>query len=209
MSLRPGLTLTVDPDAPLGYHALFDNPFADVSSAAWHHDDVAFAYTHGLFNGTAQTAFSPAEPMTRGMLVTVLGRLHGIDPDNFTDGAFGDVETEAYYAAYVQWAYEMGVVKGTGEGLFAPDAGITRQDLAVILYRFMQLADIALPKKNGYTAFSDSGDIADYAREAVEALYRAGIINGKSEKQFDPKSRATRAEVAAMLRRFILAAGEK
>jgi hypothetical protein len=98
-------------------------------------------------------------------------------------------------------------VNGVGNNNFAPDASVTRQDLAVILYNYIRFADKDLPKKREYEKFADDADIAAYAREAVDALYRSGVISGKPGNLFDPKGTATRAEVAAMLHRFIIAVG--
>jgi hypothetical protein len=208
LNIREGTVIILDENVPLGYRAVFENPFADVKAGAWFFDDVGFAYTHGLFAGTGATSFSPNTSMTRGMIVTVLGRLHGIDTSEFTGSTFSDVDAAAYYAAYVEWARTVGVVSGVGNNNFAPDAPITRQDLAVILYNYIRFADKDLPKKREYEKFADDAYIAPYAREAVDALYRSGVISGKPGNLFDPQGTATRAEVAAMLHRFIIAAGE-
>ncbi|MDR1158219.1 MAG: S-layer homology domain-containing protein, partial [Oscillospiraceae bacterium] len=178
------------------------NPFTDISESAWYYDDVMFAYTRGLMVGTTADRFSPGTSMTRGMIVTVLGRLHGIDTSGFTVGTFSDVDAAAYYAAYVEWAREAGIVNGVGGNNFDPDAPITRQDLAVILYNYIRFTDKELPKKREYEMFADDADIAAYASEAVNALYTAGVINGKPANIFDPRGMSTRAEVAAVLHRF-------
>ncbi|MDR1061433.1 MAG: S-layer homology domain-containing protein, partial [Clostridiales bacterium] len=220
LKLREGAAVILDENAPLGYRAVFENPFADVKAGDWFFDDVGFAYAHGLFAGTGAAAFSPNAPMTRGMAVTVLGRLHGIGASGFAGSAFGDVDAAAYYAAYVEWAREAGIVNGVGGNSFAPDAPVSRQDLAAILLRYAEHKSLKLPTARSYAAFGDDADIAAYAREAVEALCEAGVISGRpassiasgSEHQlspqegnmFDPKGTATRAEVAAMLRRLIL-----
>ncbi|MDR1193079.1 MAG: S-layer homology domain-containing protein [Peptococcaceae bacterium] len=205
LNIRQGTAIILDESVPLGYLAVFENQFADVRAGNWFFDDVGFAYTNGLFAGTGAAAFSPNAPMTRGMLVTVLGRLHGIDTSGLKNGTFSDVDAAAYYAAYVEWAREAGVVSGVGGNNFAPGAPISRQDLAVILHNYMRFADKELPRKREYGGFIDDGDIVAYAREAVSVLYRSGVIGGKPGNLFDPKGPATRAEAAAMLRRFIIA----
>jgi hypothetical protein len=208
LNIREGTAVILDEAVPLGYRAVFENPFADVKAGDWFLDDVGFAYTHGLFAGTGADAFSPDAPMTRGMIVTVLGRLHGIDTSGFKGGAFSDVDASRYYAAYVEWAREAGIVSGVGGGLFAPDAPVSRQDLSVILYNYIRFAGKGLPAEREYAGFADDADIAAYAGDAVRALYGAGVINGRPGNLFDPKGAATRAEVAAMLHRFVLAAGD-
>jgi hypothetical protein len=205
MKIREGTAVILDETVSLGYRAVFENPFADAKAGDWFFGDVGFAYTHGLFAGSGVDTFSPNTSMTRGMIVTVLGRLHGIDTSGFKGGTFSDVDASRYYAAYAEWARQAGVVSGVGGNQFAPEAPVSRQDLAVILYNYIRFADMDLPKKREYENFADEADTAAYASEAVNALYRAGVISGKPGKLFDPKGTATRAEVAAMLHRFILA----
>jgi hypothetical protein len=197
----PVLTITIeDSETPLGAWA---NPFTDVDESAWYYDDVGFAYTHGLFTGTSATTFSPQMPMTRGMLVTVLGRLAGADTGKYTASSFSDVAEDQYYTAFVEWAAQSGIVLGIGGNLFAPDSDVTREQMAVILYRYARFMDINLPKKNDRIPFADDAEIADYAREALYAMQEAGIIGGKPGNIADPRGSATRAEVAAILRRYI------
>jgi hypothetical protein len=154
--------------------------------------------------GTSAGAFSPNLPMTRGMLATVLGRLAGINASLYTGAApFGDVDASQYYAPYVRWANANGIVNGTGGGVFAPGAPVSRQDLAVILTNYARYTGKPLSAKRAYSGFADAAAIAGYARAAVEAVCRAGIIGGKPGGLFDPEGGATRAETAAILRRFI------
>jgi hypothetical protein len=174
--------------------------------------------------GTAADKFSPNAQATRGMIVTMLFRLAApAKGANTTD--FTDVPLDKYYSDAVAWAAENEIVGGIGGGRFAPDANITRQDLAVILTRYAEYQGFTLAAAREYAAFGDDNAVSDYARAAVEACYRAGVISGKPASSivsdsghqlspqggnlFDPKGEATRAEVAAMLHRFVLAlAGE-
>jgi hypothetical protein len=142
--------------------------------------------------------------MNRAMLVTVLHRLGG-ELSIGGISSFSDVATAAYYAAAVAWAENFGIVTGVGGGLFAPNAEITRQDLAVMLLNYANKAGLTLPNIREYSGFADADRISSYALLAVEALYEAGIINGKGAGAFDPRGAATRAEVAAMLHRFVVA----
>jgi hypothetical protein len=178
------------------------NPFVDVEGNAWYYGDVEYAVAHGLFTGTDAASFSPNEAMTRGMLVTVLGRLCGADVRGYAAGGFDDVAADMYYAPYIAWAAENGLVLGTGDGAFAPDAELTRQDLALILMRCAAFRGDVLPKARAFVPFADEADISDYAKEATRILFEAGLISGRPGNVFDPKGRATRAEVAAVLHRY-------
>jgi hypothetical protein len=194
---EPPLVAPPAPEAPI-----WTNPFSDVPEGAWFHDAVRYATGEGLMNGTGGGAFSPDIPMSRAMLVTVLHRLAGTDTAARGNSAFDDVQDGTWYTDAVIWASENGIASGVGDNRFAPDANITRQDLAVLLARYANTADIALPTTRAAPAFSDGADIAGYAQDAVALLYRAGIINGKDGNVFDPRGNATRAEAAAMLYRF-------
>ena len=205
---EPGAGRPVDPSAgdssASGASILWINPFADVNASDWFFDDVEYVVTKGLFNGTSAATFNPNASMTRGMLVTVLGRLADADVSAYTVGGFGDVQAGQYYAAYAEWAKENGIANGVGGGNFAPGAEITRQDLAVLLSRYAEFAGEQFPVTLQYATFADDDLIADYARIAVERLYCGGIVSGKPDNAFDPRGNATRAEVAAMLQRFEL-----
>jgi hypothetical protein len=134
------------------------------------------------------------------MIVTVLHRLAG-EPD--IDGeAFDDVNPDAWYAKAVAWARANAIVFGIGENLYAPDRPITREELTAILKRRADYAGVELPVIREYTGFPDETKIADYAKDAVEAFFKAGVINGKDNGLFDPTGPATRAEFSAMLRRL-------
>ncbi|MDR1530949.1 MAG: S-layer homology domain-containing protein [Clostridiales bacterium] len=185
-----------------GIEVSFDNPFADVSEADWFYNDVAYVYGSGLMNGMGGDAFGPGTNFHRGMLVTILSRLYGADLSKYAQSTFIDVDEKEYYAMPIEWGLELGIVAGVGENRFAPEADISRQDLAVILKRFADATDLQLPEKRPYTDFTDEAECADYARAAIEALFKAGVINGRENGRFDPKGSATRAEAAAMLHRF-------
>jgi hypothetical protein len=200
--IQEDTVIILDEDTPLGYYALADNPFADVKESDWFFDNMMFAYTHGLFAGTSDTTFSPNTSMTRGMIVTVLYRLAG-EPAVSGTNPFSDVKDGTLYTDAVAWAAANGIVSGIGGGKYAPDAPITRQDLAVILMRYANFAGVKLPVTREYVSFLDDADIANYAKEAIEAFFKAGIINGKPGNEVDPTGTATRAEVAAMLHRFL------
>jgi hypothetical protein len=146
--------------------------------------------------------------MTRAMLVTVLHRLDGLSASSGS-GAFGDVPSGQWYSDAVAWASSSGIVQGVGAGSFAPQADVTRQDLAVILTRYAEASGNQFPVTLQYQAFADDAEIADYAKNAVQTLVGGGIVNGKPGNAFDPKGNATRAEVAALLHRFVEKAAQQ
>ena len=174
--------------------------FTDIAGH-WAYDSIKYAVENGLFNGTSETTFSPNVAMDRGMFVTVLGRIAGIDAGAYTSAPFTDVKATAYYAPYAAWASENKIVEGVGGGLFAPANQITRQEMATMLNRYVSFAKITL-ESNPQAAFADDAEIASWAKDAVYALAFAGLINGVGENNYAPTRTATRAEVATLLTRF-------
>ncbi|MDR1328324.1 MAG: S-layer homology domain-containing protein, partial [Oscillospiraceae bacterium] len=179
-----------------------ENPFDDVGQNDWFYEDVMFAYSRGLMTGTSARKFSPDAPMARGMIVTVLHRLEA-EPAARGATTFSDVADGKYYTGAVAWAEAEGIVDGYGNGLFGPEDDITRQDLALLFLRYARYKGLTLPEIRAYADFADDKDVSEYARTAARTLYKAGIISGKPGSRLDPKGTATRAEVAAMLRRFL------
>jgi len=153
-------------------------------------------------NGTGAVTLGPDMSTTRGMIVTILYRAAGSPDVSGLSNPFSDVAGGQYYRDAVIWAAANGIVAGIGNGKYDPDANITRQDLAVILYRYAQWAGIELPVTQDYTGFTDDAHVANYAKDAIEAFFKAGIINGYPDGSFQPNGTATRAEVAAMIHRF-------
>lgn len=176
------------------------NPFTDVKEGAWYYDSVKYVYEHGLMNGTSKTTFSPDLSTTRGMIVTILWRLEK-EPESGADMAFGDVKAGSYYFDAIRWAVEHEIVKGFTATTFGPDNTITRQELAAILYRYAQYKGMDVSASDDLTAFTDRPDA--WAENAVKWAVGAGVISGKGGGILDPKGQATRAQVAAMLMRFI------
>lgn len=176
--------------------------FTDIASH-WAKEDIEFVISNGLFSGTSATTFSPNTAMTRGMFVTVLGRLADADVSSYNKSSFSDVDSDAYYMGYIEWASKNNIVNGTANGNFAPDQGITREQMAVIIRNYAKIMDIKLTQAYGEDAFADSAKISTYAKDAVKQMQMAGVISGKNSNLFDPQGKATRAEVAALLRRFV------
>jgi hypothetical protein len=178
-------------------------PFIDVHTLDWFYGDVEYVWLKSLFNGTSETTFSPNLEMTRAMIVTVLYRLDGSPSVSEFQNPFSDVADGQYYSDAVKWAAANGIVTGIGDGQYNPAAPVTRQDLALILLNYADHAGMTLPGTRDYSGFSDEADMADYAKTAIEQLFKAAVINGKPGNIFDPKGTATRAEVSAMLHRML------
>lgn len=176
-------------------------PFTDVSTSDWFYDDVAFVYENGLFSGTDSRSFSPNASMTRAMLVTVLYRLEG-EPTLTGRSSFTDVRSGAYYEKAVIWAAANGIVTGTDSTSFSPDAKVTREQLAAILYRYAQYRKLDTDASAKLNSFTDADSVSAYASEALGWAVSEGLINGASGKLM-PKGDATRAQVAAILHRFV------
>ncbi|BDF71923.1 hypothetical protein CE91St41_29040 [Oscillospiraceae bacterium] len=174
--------------------------FADAAQAAWAGDAIAFVSSHELFQGTGEGSFSPNQPMNRAMLVTVLHRLER-KPQAGVAAQFADVSQGAYYTDAVAWASESGIVTGTGAG-FDPEAPISREQLATILYRYMAKQGVQAEQGN-LNAFTDGGAVSPWAQEAMGYAVGAGLMTGKEGGALDPQGTATRAEVAVVLRRLV------
>jgi len=190
--------------------ALPVNPFEDVFGSDWFIDAVIYVYDKGLMEGTSGSPmlFSPNTSTTRGMIVTILHRMAGSPDVGDISNPFDDVEEGRYYANAVKWAVANGIVSGYGDGRYGPEDNITREQLAAILNNYSKFIEKNLPVNRDYPGFSDDTNISNYAREAVERLFKASIINGKPGNIFDPQGTATRAEVATMLKAFFDAVGE-
>jgi hypothetical protein len=175
----------------------------------WFYGDVEYVFTNGLMNGTSATTFSPSDNLTRAMIVTILYR-HAGQPGvtGRTAAPFDDVADGQWYSDAVKWAAQNGIVGGYGDGNFGTFDNITRQDLAVILMRYMNHLDVNLPVNLMWIIFADEAEIADYAMDAIQTLNKLGIINGigtnaSGQTIIYPKGNATRAQAAAMMHRFL------
>lgn len=177
------------------------NPFQDVPEDSWYYEDVVYVYANRLFVGVTDTAFAPGDRMSRAMFVTVLGRMAGVKPKDYRGGgAFSDVAAGAYYAPYVSWAVKYGITTGTGGGRFSPDAPVTRQEMATFFARYFEAFDVDYGADVTSGSPKDLDKAAHWAVDAVEKLWRAGLIEGDGVN-FDPERPTTRAEAAAICRR--------
>jgi len=193
----------VDPDPPLR-----PNPFTDINTRQWFYTDVMFVYSRDLMGPTATNpmVFSPNANLSRAMIVTILHRREGT-PTTTASNPFSDVPSNAWFNDAVVWAAASGIVSGRSATIFDPNANITRQELAVILMRYADYINVSFPTVTTYRNFADQNSIGTFARDAVRSAVEAGIITGREGNIFAPLANSTRAETAAMLRRFITAAG--
>lgn len=182
-----------------------DSSFLDVPENAWYLEAVEYCYANQLFSGTAVGRFEPESPMTRAMLVTVLWRLEG-QPAAEKTAEFTDVKQGIWYSGAVAWAAENGIVNGVGNGKFDPDGNITREQMAAILYRYGQQKGYDMTGRVDISGFRDASQISGYAADALSWANAEGIIGGSEENgvlMLLPQGNATRAQVAAILMRFI------
>ncbi len=180
--------------------------FTDVPAYGnWAHGGIDFVLSRGMFNGTGNNRFSPNVTMTRGMIVTVLWR-GCASPAGF-ENPFHDVRPGVWYAEAAAWGHASGVVKGMSEGQFAPDAAVTREQIATILYRLATLGGVDTSARAELAAYPDRGSVSKFAQEAMQWAVAVKLIdgvgvNGKSYLQ--PRSGATRAQVATIIMRFAM-----
>ena len=181
------------------------NPFTDVHPDDWFYNDVMFVYQNGLMAGTSDTTFSPNDPITRAQAAVIFYRMAG-SPAVTGDSPFTDVENgpgTAWYYNAVLWAQQNGIVSGYGDGTFHPGTNITREQLAVIFYNYAKLKGYDVSATNDLSGFTDAGDVSDWALPAMRWAVGSGIMGGYGDGILGPQGTATRAQVAAMLRRFI------
>ena len=180
------------------------NPFPDINGEKreWYYEHVAFCSYHGIFGGDEKGRFNPYGAMTRGTLATMLWKLENKPAYSYTN-TFSDVKAGDWFMQAVLWAADNGVVSGDGAGKFKPNDLITRQEMAVMLRNYaVNYKEVSIPQTREPTAFSDAGKISGWAKDAVETLYRAEVLNG-SGGAFNPQNTATRVEGAAMFRNFM------
>ena len=177
-------------------------PFTDVKPSDWYYSAVRYVRANNFFNGITATTFGANGTLTRGMFVTVLGRMAGVDTADYPgETGFGDVKNSSYCAPYVQWAAKYGITSGAGNGLFLPDATVTRQQMAAFLVRYFDAFQVNYDTGENVTTLPDDLDkVAPYARDAVTKLWKQGLLNGNGVS-FDPEGNATRAQTAVICMR--------
>ena len=177
-------------------------PFSDVSADSWYYDAVKYVHDNGMMHGVSYASFSPNAPLTRAMLAQVLYNRENT-PAVGTTGVFSDVPAGQWYTDAVNWAAGQGIVNGVGNGRFAPNTPITREQLAVMLFRYAGSPEAPETALN----FSDASQTSSYALPAVRWAVSEGIVNGNADGTLNPTGNATRAETAQMLMNFFAAAG--
>lgn len=176
-------------------------PFVDVAPSDWFYNDVAYVYENGLMNGTSGNRFDPNGSLTRAMVVTILWRMEG-SPMDAQDNTFADVEAYSWYENAVDWASAFGIVQGYNETTFGPNDPVTREQLATILWRYAKYKGYDVSVKTSIADFNDASSVSEYAVPAMQWAYATGLINGANGNLM-PRAGATRAQVAAIIHRFL------
>ena len=174
--------------------------YTDLDISQWYHEGVDFVLTNGYMNGLGNGLFGPDGDLTRAQLVTILYRIEGSPDVSELDNPFSDIPANTWYTDAVIWAESEGVVYGVGNGLFAPDNKITREQIATILYRYSGADPVAQDHIGG---FSDVGKISGYAVDAMNWAVSEGLINGVGNNNLSPDTFATRAQIATILMRYL------
>ena len=178
-------------------------PFTDVNEGDWFYDVVLYAYDNGLMTGVSATEFAPNQTTTRGMIVSMLARLEGVT--NAEDAGFADVAANDWYATAVNWAASVGVVNGYEDNTFRPNAPITREQMAAILYNYADYKGYDVSARADLSDYADAASISSWAEDVLSWANAEGLINGMTATTIDPQGATTRAQTAAMFERFLTA----
>jgi len=180
-----------------------DFPFVDVGLGRWYFNSVRMMYENDIMRGTSSTTFNPSGTLTRAMAATIIYRLAGSPPVP-SDIVFDDVPAGTWFSDALTWAYEFGIVNGVGDGRFVPDNPVTRQEFALMLYRYAEATGLDVVVSADFVLdFSDVEEVSTWALEAMHWAVERGIVRGNGRGELNPRSEATRAEGAALLERFI------
>ena len=172
--------------------------FTDINGH-WANKAINYVVNKGYFAGVSKTEFAPDKPITRGEFVTILGRMLKIDTSKYSSQRFNDVNSSTYYSPYVTWANEVGIVSGVGGGNFAPDKALTREEMAVMMVKFLKISGKNISAKGNDVSFKDEKNIESWAKDAVVEMAKFGLVNGMEDGSFSPKTEFTRAQVAQVL----------
>ena len=186
-----------------------NHPFTDVT-ADWYKEAVLFAYNNNLMNGMGENKFKPDEATTRAMLTTILYRYEG-EPDVSAKAPFTDLE-QNWYKTPINWAHSNKIVQGMSEKIFAPEEKVTREQIAVMMYRYAEGKKQDVSQRKKISSFSDAKKVNSWAKEAMEWAYAEGLITGNSingKVLLDPQGNATRAQIATILMRYVKKAAEQ
>lgn len=175
------------------------NDYKDVSYDRWYYDAIMDCTGAGIFSGTGEGKFEPTKAMTREMAVTALGKLAGINTANYSQTPFKDVKADRWSAPYIAWASKKGIVSGYDDNSFKAAKAITRQELCCMIKNYIDTTGKTIGATQPQKSFSDNNDISSWARQSVVYLQRRGIVTGDTKGAFNPRSTATRAEVAVII----------
>ena len=176
--------------------------FSDVSSSDWFYDAVNYVFSKGIMVGVTENSFAPNSSLTRAMIVQMLYSLEG-SPEVTGTAPFTDVAIGQWYTNAITWAASNNIVSGMGDGTFAPNNNITREQLAMILYNYAQLKGNAVTASGNLAAFTDGNEVSDWAETAVRWAVGEGLMSGRGNGVLDPTETTTRAEAASMFMRFM------
>lgn len=193
------VTFAEDPD----WEPAPEMPFTDVNEGDWFYDVVLYAYDNGLMTGVSATEFAPNQTTTRGMIVSMLARLEGVT--SAEDAGFADVAANDWYATAVNWAASVGVVNGYEDNTFRPNAPITREQMAAILYNYADYKGYDVSARADLSDYADAASISSWAEDVLSWANAEGLINGMTATTIDPQGATTRAQTAAMFERFLTA----
>jgi hypothetical protein len=177
--------------------------FTDIGDASWAREAINGLASAGVVNGKTDTLFAPNDTVTRAEFAKMLMGAFGLTANTYTTSSFKDVSTDAWYFSAVETAYNLGIINGVDDGVFAPNALITRQDMAVMVSRAAAINGTTISETSEGKTFADDASISSYAKNAVNQLVKGGIINGISDTEFAPLSNATRAQAAKILYSFL------
>ena len=180
----------------------WDDPFKDLNPKEWYYSEVAMACEEGLFHGYDDNTFRPKNNMTRAEFVRSLFNFLELDSE-YDESPFSDVVVESWYEESVIWAYSNGIVAGTSDTTFSPATSVTREQVCSLLVRFAKKYEITLSPVNSAVTFKDAKKISSYAKDDISVAQQAGLIYGDTSGNFNPQGKATRAEVAAIMVRFL------
>ena len=193
------VTFAEDPD----WEPAPEMPFTDVNENDWFYDVVLYAYDNGLMTGVSATEFAPNQTTTRGMIVSMLARLEGVT--SAESAGFTDVAANDWYATAVNWAASVGVVNGYEDNTFRPNAPITREQMAAILYNYADYKGYDVSARADLSDYADAASISSWAEDVLAWANAEGLINGMTATTIDPQGATTRAQTAAMFERFLTA----
>ena len=193
-----GLTLKVGGDA-------YIHSFTDVPDVCWYASGVTFCGMRGYMTGTSESTFEPEIPVTRAMMVQILAKIDDADLDAYGESIFIDVPAGAWYTPAVEWAYLSGYAYGVGDGMFAPEAPVTREQVALFLYNYARKKGCDVSGAADLDPYEDASSVSDWARAAVEWAVDTDMISGVSETLLAPLGYTTRSQLALIVRKFVIA----